>query len=691
MILSIIIFFILTLGLGFIVDLFIKGWKADLFEKLIIRLGTGILMIPVLGFIFNTIKIPLHWISFLIVAFITFGAAIKLREKDILKFNFKKIKINYYTIGAILLFSLSAYMYISGSFAYPWFEDGDPYSYAAATNYISLEKTYSNEHYFTHFAYPYPQGYSVFMSIFHQTNDSINWTFKFFQGLIVSLSILFFYLFARKFSGKDSMALLSTFILTAIPAWLGHFIFGLGFNMALMPILFYAIFSIDDNKNWKYMIGLIYGSLILTHFYTSFVITIMLLITYVLKVLVTKELNKNLSDGILIGFGVGVLFWVPAFISNWGLVLGDASLGGMDFFYPILILLKNNVIALIALIVGLLIASYFYVKSDIWFKPLKKNLLAKKNFARYSFAGALLIFITLLYFLPQNLFYAKGSASRPYTWGDFFIAKQGNMINNPIGIGIVVMTLFIIAIAFLIWNNKKLFEKKNFYLLTAFSFAIFTYIGVRGTDLAVGFVPFRMWTFFGFSLSLITGYFLYIILNGISNSIKDKSIKFATLGLILLILVTSVHITSFKPKYWHNTAVWPEHQIMVPDSQKLFIWMMEGGIPKNSMVLPLCNYPALAHGYDMVNKPWSDQRLADKVYLENAPERYFLSSLNQTLENNYEFLKELNYEYTILGADCIAKFKVNESLLVQRIMEMQNSTKFQLVQNTQSEFLFRVI
>ena len=151
-----------------------------------------------------------------------------------------------------------------------------------------------------------------------------------------------------------------------------------------------------------------------------------------------------------------------------------------------------------------------------------------------------------------------------------------------------------------------------------------------------------------------------------------------------------MYSSSFSPKYWHNTAIWPEHQIMEPQAQQLFIWMRDGGLPKDSTVLPFCNYPSLVLGYDMLSKPWETKELVDRTYLSSDPDHFFKTSLNQSLEENYNFLKKYGYNYTVLGVDCIIKLKVNETKLINRVNEMTESDKFTLVQSTSSELLFKI-
>jgi len=74
------------------------------------------------------------------------------------KFSFK-IDNKFYTALVFLMFGITAFMYINGSFSYPWLEDGDPYGYALSSKYIAETKTFSTAFHFSHYAEPYTQGY----------------------------------------------------------------------------------------------------------------------------------------------------------------------------------------------------------------------------------------------------------------------------------------------------------------------------------------------------------------------------------------------------------------------------------------------------------------------------------------------------------------------------------------------------
>ena len=675
MLLSILYFFVLTIGLGFLIDLIIKDWRADFLEKLVIRLGTGIAIVPVLGIILNVLHIPLDWKIFLAFSIITFSAALYFRKQELLpKFNFSRLtKSQIYSFLVLIMFAITAYMYIHGSFAYPWFEDGDPYGYALTSKYIAEEKTYSHPYKFDQYSEPYTQGYQIFMGILHQTNNSIYWNMKFFNALIISFSILFFFYFAKRFTKNQDIALISTFALFAVPCWVGHFVFSLNFNMALFPLFLYALASLEFNKKWKFLTAIIFASALVNHASTGVTFVILLIIYYLNKLFVEENINKEVLQAGFFGVLLSLLFFIPSYLKHSDSIAKGGSVGGIDEIF----LFVGKIPPLLVYIIIFLALAFLvlcYIKKGKLFLPLKRKDI------KYKIFFALFIIIMLLLIIPSNkIIDIKGTGTRDYNLGDFFIAKKGNMTNNPIGVGWVLMTLFCIGILIILLNYKKLFKKENFWVSTTFIWAIFSLVIIFGTYFSIMFIPFRMWTFFAVFASLIIGFSVITILKPIKNNLLKIS--------LLILIVILVIPTSFSQKYWHNTAQWPEHMVMVPESQELYIWLRDNGrVPKDSKVYTLCIHPWALYGYDMNPEVWNDKELAH--YGGNP---YYRSSLNKTLEDNYNFLKRHNLDYVVLGASCIAKSNVDINQLNKRIQEMINSSNFSLIRNTESEFLFRVI
>ena len=111
-------------------------------------------------------------------------------------FSFKLTKTNLSIFAMLIVFLVNFYIYGSGAFNYPYLEDDDSWAHAIGVKYFSIEKNAFGEG-AEHIRYmnPYPPAYDILLGILHQTNDSVHWTMKFFNALIVSLSTIFFYFF----------------------------------------------------------------------------------------------------------------------------------------------------------------------------------------------------------------------------------------------------------------------------------------------------------------------------------------------------------------------------------------------------------------------------------------------------------------------------------------------------------------
>jgi len=114
-------------------------------------------------------------------------------KKRSVKIPLKLTKSNLHMLIALGIFLVSLFVYSSGAFSYPWLEDDDPWHHAAGMKYIAVEKDVFHASGFM-YVNPYPPGYDLLFGVLHQTSTSLHWTMKFFNALIVSLSILFFYL-----------------------------------------------------------------------------------------------------------------------------------------------------------------------------------------------------------------------------------------------------------------------------------------------------------------------------------------------------------------------------------------------------------------------------------------------------------------------------------------------------------------
>lgn len=608
--LSIIFFFMCTWGFGIGAGLLAKE-SEDFLERNLMRIGIGLGAMLAFGFLLNLLKIPLDWRIFLLLSifFIFIRAFLNFRKyKSVLP---KGFSMNAFSLLMLVLFFISFYMYEKGAFAYPYLEDDDSWSHAMGVKYVAIEKTvFAGVGNPFHYLYPYPPAYDMLMGILHQANDSVYWTLKFFNALIVSLSTIFFFFFAKEFTGSSKKALFAAFALFAVPAFLSHFIWAIALTMPLFFVSFYAVEKIRDDKKWW----------------------------IIAAISIAATLTSSPTHSAY--FGLFFLIYL----------IGKALAERKSFMYEFL-----------AGFCGLLLSFI------LWWMPM---------ITAYGFKGL------LKYFVGEGRSVASigGTGDRIYTLSDFIFAKKVNMINNPIGIGIVLSLLTVIGILFLLSKYKDMLNKQNYSKLVTLLWFAFAFYAVNAARFPVKLSPFRAWMLLAIPISLLSGEAISLIENIAKSLVRSvsKSNGAANLAslLVLGILFYGIAITSFIPKYTVNTALWPPGGFWTSNEEiQGYMWFKDN-IATGKKVFTFSNN-ALILGLDKFICHWcGDVR------------DYQRSGFNYTVEQNYNWLKKNQYSYIVIDGQTAGKFGANETN--SKIRGLINSDKFRPVFNNNGIIIFEI-
>ncbi len=309
-------FFVITLGLGFLLRIFGFTFK-DPFEGFFAIAGFGLVMIPVIGTLLNILRIPIDVRLFLSLAaaILLWGAYRHFTQGHRFHPSLSSLKTVCHPSHILLciIVIVTLFMYVKGSFIYPYLEDSDPWRYASATKFIEIERTLRAPFRFTDVAEPYPQAYQMIMALLSQANQSISWTLKFFNSFFASLTLVYFYLTAWVFIKNRYAALFGTVALASMPAWLSHFIFPIPLASLFFLIFLYMLGKREMSPVWRIPCTVAFASLWLVHFYSSFVITLIFVLYYLVKAYSTASLQKPLLRIGLQGFVASIaLFWAHA-------------------------------------------------------------------------------------------------------------------------------------------------------------------------------------------------------------------------------------------------------------------------------------------------------------------------------------------------------------------------------------------
>jgi len=598
-IITIILFFIYTWGLGFTVTRFIKKPDNPLEEHLM-SIGIGLSAFIVLSLFLNLLHIPLDWRLFLILsgALPLFYLLKAIKDKRMPHFDLKFTKAHIQIFAVLILFAFTFYMYHKGAFSYPYLEDDDSWSHALDAKYISIEKTafVPKELNYT-FSYmdAYPPAYDIILGVLHQTSPDLMWTMKFFNALLISLGIIFFYFFVKQFTGNSTKALISTFVLTMIPCYLSHFIWAHSLIPTLFFITIYCLEQIKYSKNWFFISVIAIAAIPITQPTQPVKLGVMFFIYWIVQAIMERKWLVEKAGSIALGYIVGIVIWWVPMVIKYGTSLLSEGLN--------------------------------YSKED--------NLLVRGNYI-----GPI------------------GSATRLYTFNDFFFAKFQNMINNPVGIGFIICLLSLLGIAFIIFNLKKQYiQKKSYGLITLLWFA-FTFLGLYGgTIFPIALESFMFWMLLAIPVSIVTGEAVWFVF-AIAKSIKIP------ISIVLIVIVISIWLTSGQQKFAVNTAMWGPGGWLGenPGTLYSFLWMKDN-LKINTPIFVFSSLGSMVPGFNFYSCEW--------CYDIHS---YRKGLVNRSFKETYDWLKNKGYGYVMVD-DLFARVNgFNESMKI--LDEMINSNLY---------------
>ncbi len=650
---TILLFFIYSGGLGYTALYFLKK-PESIWEKVFLTIAIGLGIFPILVVFLNFIHVPLDWKIFLLLslAFPLFVIIKKIQKKQFTfpSFSFSFKKSDLFLLAALLIMLLSLFIYTKGAFAYPYLEDEDPWGHAVGAKYIALEKTAydpvlpGQEKIDQVLSYidPYPPAYDVLMGVLHQTSPDLLWTLKFFNALIISLSLLFFYLFAKKLMDSAAKALLATFFLAMVPAYFSHFIWAHGYVVALFFPAMYALFMIAEDKKWFWVAALLVASIWVTQNIEEPIKLTTMMILFVIAASIIKK-RFLLKETAAIGAGVVISFmW-------WGMMIYKYTFRGFIRYFT-----GNNIVAATNSTLDVSVGS-------------SVNSAAQGSI--FAKIGGIL----------HSLTSSGGTASRAYSLHDFVVAKGTNLINSPIGIGIILSLLVLFAVLYSLWHYRsRLVEPENMALSVILLWLLYTFWGVNGQTFPISVArgPFRMWLLLAIPVALIATEGTYLLIKLLKRWNVPRLI-------VITLIVLGVIITSGYAKYQANTSIWPTSGVFSTAMEPIEYAQWFATVPPNTPVFVYAPRDKIAIGLGGESCLWCDSVI-----------QFRKDIIHRDAVQLHSFLQNQGYQYLILNPNMDHKtlssvFGKNETdkILPQRYEEIQKSGLFTPVYFKQNQFL----
>ena len=710
--LSIVLFLVYCWSSGLGLGLLVKE-SEDFLERNLMRIGIGLGGFLAIGFLLNLLRVPLDWRIFLLISIcliiIKVFLILKKGGKGVSVFgafkHFKpnNFKLNIYPLLMLILFAVSFYMYGKGAFSYPYLEDDDSWSHAVGIKFVSIEKTvFAGKNNPFHYIDPYPPAYDMLIGILHQTNGSLYWTLKFFNALIISLSIIFFYFFVKAFTESPKKAFFSTFALFAMPAFLSHFIWAIAITMPLFFVSFYAFEKIKHDNKWWLVSAIVFMPTLTSSPSHSAYFAVFLALAVMGRTIMEKKLlvypYLAVFSGFLLSF---VLWWLPmsivyevnGILEGVGIGKGTsvASIAGTgdkvyslnDFIYlpkdasGNAVNMINNPIGIgpllsLLLIIGIAFLIYKY------FAEFKKY-----KFPVIILFSAVISLLTFFLFRTYIKFVDKvGVESLPPGSVPFF-EFLSDKIFLVIAMSIVIFILSILAV--MNYKNYKSMEtenkSKNKYLFITFLWLALAFYAVNAGPFYFKLSPFRAWVLLAIPVSILCGEsinLLATLTSSISKNIKGLSKIPSSIPALLItgLIFYGITVTSFTHKYSINTSVWFPGGFWTSNEEiRGYMWFKDN-VPNGAKVFAFSN-PALIIGLDKFMCSWC-----------NDEREYRSKGFSKSVEENYQWLKKGKYEYLIIDGQTARKFGASETS--SKIQELANSGKFKPIFSNNGMIVFKV-
>ena len=675
---TVFLFFLYCYGLGFTVTSFVKN-SSNFLERNLMRVGIGLSLITLLGLVLNLFRIPIDW-KIILVASIAYPAYYLF--KNFSKFDFSKytkIKITKTDISILfmlLIFLGTFYIYGTGAFKYPYLEDDDSWGHAVGVKYVAMEKTAYGE--YIRYMDPYHPTYDMLMGILHQTNDSVYWTLKFFNALIISLCVVFFYFFVKEFSGSRNKALFAAFALASIPCFLSHFIWAIALTMPLIFVSFYAVERIKHDKKWWILAGAVMITTLTsspTHSAYFGVFFILYLTTKIIlekKIPVYHVLAGSLA--LLLSF---VLWWLRLVIQH-GFSGTISSLTGKgqtvfsiagtadriytfsDFVWAKTVNMINNPVG-VGFVLSLLLAIAL-------FSLVYKNYGTLKKYWLVVIIIFLAVSTPLLFILSEK--YIKNPLRRGVE-----IVEAGSLpfheflSNQRFLIVTLLILIFIIVLLFVVSYNHPEYKEKR-YIIISLVWLAFTFYAVNAGPFDLKLSPFRAWMLLAIPVCILASEGAFFLMNFAKKLGVSKIV-------VLMLVVAGVLFTSTYQKYAVNTAQWPPGGFWTSNAEiQGYLWLKEN-LPSNTKVFSFVHGSTII-GMDKFICSWcEDIRTFQK------------EGVNESASETHSFLKSKGYNYLIIEGKFAQKHGINETN--KKMNELTSSGIFKIAHSTPGFALLQTI
>lgn len=532
-----ILYFLAVIGaMGFAAWRLLGLEEEDGGTRLVMQFAAGIVAFVMASVVLGAIG-QANSAAYLVLAAALAAAAWQKKPAD---FRLPEAGMEWKLVAA--MFAAHLAVYAAGAFQYPYLEDDDPWEHAAAAHYVSVSGSYLQpEHLPLHYLAPYTPFYDVLMGVLFQVdNSSMQATLKFFNALLASLSIPFFFCWARERLGGRT-ALWASFALAVLPCFMSHFIWSQTLALALVfPALYFMEkFSKAGEGAARKAFGI-------------------MAVLSSAAVFMTQPSTGAMFGGLMAAYLAALA--LPDAIAARTLSLAK---------------LKPPATALFG---GLLVAV------ALFWGPMFVVYPVDKVFAQNSLSAKLLTDVQ-----------GDTGGGLVYGLGDFIDAPLASKMDQPTGFGPAMAILLAIGAAAAALALRSPENRDNAAVMLLW--LAYGLIGTEGNLLPVKLVPHRFWVFLAIPVAILAGYGAVRALEYVEKNRRALE-TVAKVLIVALLLYTSAY-----PKAVVETSAWPPGAKWVSE-QHIAGYVGLKALPPNTPVFNFCMGEQFADGMDKAGYAW---------------------------------------------------------------------------------------
>jgi len=242
MILSAGIFLLISIGIGY--GALLLARPRPVLDCLVLSLPVGAGMLPIVILLMRAAHIPLDigWLA----CFAAIGPVISVVTGRMPRGTTSKSRLATHAIVVTAAVLVTGMLHF-GATRYPYLEDDDPWGHAAGAHYVALEKTACGADEATgRYLEPYPPYFTALMGMLHQTNPDLQGVLKFFNAVLIGISLLAAFHAFEAIGRNMALAAAGAIILGMLPAYMSHFIWSQTLAIPVFLIAVWAVATLEQ-------------------------------------------------------------------------------------------------------------------------------------------------------------------------------------------------------------------------------------------------------------------------------------------------------------------------------------------------------------------------------------------------------------------------------------------------------------